>query len=132
VTLSAPRTVTANFQSAALPVLTADIIDKANAGEGLRAWTIQLANRGLGTAMGAQITSVSLSQTAGLQCSPAVSVVTSFPVIVGNIAPAANLRGQVTLNFSGCDNPARFTVRVTFTANGGAYSGSTTLSKQAK
>jgi len=132
VILSAPRTVGANFQSAAVPVLTAEVIDKADARDGLRVWAFRLANRGLGTAFGAQITSVSASQTAGILCSPAVGVITALPVMVGDIPPAANAMGAVTLNFSGCDKPARFTVKVAFTANGGTYSGSTTISNQTK
>jgi hypothetical protein len=56
-----------------------------------------------------------------------------MPVTVGTIAPSANATGQVTLDFSGCtDSTVRFALKVDFTANGGAYSRSTTISNQTK
>ena len=133
LTMNGPKNVVANFQSTAAPVLTAAVSGKADGATGQRVWTIRLSNTGLGTATGTQITAVTPSQTSGTPCSPAVSVVTAMPVTVGTIAPAANATGLVTLNFSGCpDTTVRLSVKVAFTANSGAYSGSTTISNQTK
>jgi hypothetical protein len=133
VTMNGPKNVAANFQSTATPVLTAAVTGKAAGATGQRVWTIRLANTGLGTATGAQIAAVTPSQSGGTPCSPAATVVTALPVTVGTIAPAANATSQVTLDFSGCpDSTARFSLKVAFTANSGAYSGSTAISNQTK
>jgi hypothetical protein len=130
--MDAPKTVVANFQSTANPVLSAAVTGKANGAPGTRVWTIQLRNTGLGTATAAQITGVALTQVTGTPCSPAASVVSTFPVTVGDIAPSASLTGPVTFNFSGCQATARFTAIVSFSANGGAYTGSTTINNQTR
>jgi hypothetical protein len=134
LTMDGPKNVVANFQVATTPVLTAAVSGKADAAtSGQRVWTIRLANSGLGAASNAQIASIVLSQTAGTPCSPAASIVTTFPVTVGTIAPAANATGSVTFSFAGCtDTTARFSAKVNFVANGGAYSGSTTINNQTK
>src|SRR5262249_19574479 len=134
LTMNAPKNVAANFQAAANPVLTAAISGKADtAPTGNRIWTIRLANTGLGAASNSQITGITLSQTAGTPCSPVAAIVTAFPITVGTIAPSANATGSVTINFAGCtDTAARFSAKVNFAANGGSYTGSTTISNQTK
>ncbi len=134
VVMTGPKNVVANFQATANPVLGAAISAKANGSvTGQRIWTIRLSNTGLGTATGTQISGLTLTQFAGTPCSPVASVVSALPVVVGNIAPSSNATGQVTLDFSGCADPAaRFTLKVDFSANGGVYKGSTTINNQAK
>ena len=79
------------------------------------------------------MTALTITQTAGTPCSPVVTVRAAFPVAYGTIAPAANATAGVTLDFSGCpDTTGRFAAKVNFTANSGAYSGSTTINNQTK
>jgi hypothetical protein len=130
-TMNGPKNVVANFQALA-PVLTAAVAGKATVA-GQRVWTIRLSDTGAGPALVAQMTGVTLTQVAGAACSPAASPSSTFPVAVGDIAVGANATGAVTLGFSGCpDSTARFTAKVTFSANGGAYTGSTTINNQPK
>ena len=133
LTMNSPETVVANFQSLA-PVLNAAVSGKADGTPaGQRVWTIRLSNTGAGPASGAQITGVILTQVAGTACSPAASVVSTFPVAIGDIAVGANATGPVTIGFGGCpDSTARFTAKVSFSANSGAYTGSTTINNQTK
>jgi len=132
--MTGPMNVVANFRSTATPTLTAAITGKANgSATGQRVWTIRLANSGLGTAAGAEITGAVLSQIAGTPCTPAASVVSAFPVVVGDIAPSANATGQMTIDFSGCpDATGRFSLKVSFEANSTTYTGSTTINNQTK
>jgi pectate lyase len=133
LTMNGPRNVVANFQALA-PVLTAAVAAKANGTiAGQRVWTIRLSDTGAGPALGAQMTGVTLTQVSGTACSPAASAVSTFPVAVGDIAVGANATGAVTLSFGGCpDSTARFTAKVSFSANSGAYTGSTTINNQPK
>ena len=133
LTMNGPKNVAANFQALA-PVLTAAVAAKANGTiAGQRVWTIRLSDTGAGPALGAQMTGVTLTQVSGTACSPAASAVTTFPVAVGDIAVGANATGAVTLGFGGCpDSTARFTAKVNFSANSGAYTGSTTINNQPK
>ena len=132
--MSGPKNVVANFRSAANPTLTAAVTGKTNgATTGQRVWTIRLANSGLGTAAGAKITGVVLTQVAGTPCAPPSAVVSAFPVTIGDIASASNATGQITIDFSGCpDSTARFSLKVNFEANSTSYSGSTTINNQTK
>jgi len=134
LTMNGPKNVVANYQSMATPVLTAAVSGKVDGGTaGQRVWSIRLSNTGLGTATGTQITGMAVTQTAGTPCSPVASVVTGFPVAIGAIAASGNATGTVTLNFAGCpDSTGRFSAKVTFTANSGGYTGSTTISNQTK
>ncbi|MCX6629655.1 MAG: hypothetical protein NTW28_18715 [Candidatus Solibacter sp.] len=66
LTMDGPKNVVANFQSTAAPVLNAAVTGKADgATAGQRVWTIRLANTGLGTATGAQISAVTPSRDSG-------------------------------------------------------------------
>lgn len=131
LTMNRSKNVVANFQ-ALTPVLTAAVAAKA-AGtvSGQRVWTIRLTDTGAGAAAAAQINGVTLTQASGTPCSPAASPVSTFPITVGAIAVGANSTGAIVLNFGGCpDATARFTAKVTFSANSGTYSGSTTINNQ--
>jgi hypothetical protein len=132
LTMDAPKTVVANMQSTANPILTASVIARADAGvTGQRVWTIRLTDNGAGPANSAQITGLTLTQTSGGACTP--PVVTPFPITLGTISPAANATGAVTINFASCtDAAARFSAKINFAANSGAYSGSTTIVNQVR
>jgi len=126
VSLSGPATVTANFGE--LKTSLSGLIMGTSGPQSARAWTITLSNAGPGAANTAQINSLTLTQTGGAACSPAIT--STFPVSVGNIAPASSGSGAVTINFTGCPNNARFTTTFTFSANAGAVTGSRTLYNQ--
>ena len=126
VSLSGPATVTANFGE--LPTSLSGLITRTSGPRRARDWTITLSNTGPGAANAAQINSLTLTQTGGAACSPAVT--SAFPVRVGNIAPASTGSGEVIINFTGCPNNARFTTIFTFSANAGAVTGSQTLYNQ--
>jgi hypothetical protein len=113
-------------------VLGAAVAGKADGSAGQRVWTLRVSNTGLGAANTAQITGLTLTQLTGTPCAPAAAVVTTAPIGLGTIAAGANASGQVTLNFAGCDSTARFALKVGLGANGGAYSGSTTINNQTK
>ena len=108
------------------------MVGKASGSNDQRLWAVQLANHGLGAGTGAQITGVAVTQSAGTACSPAASVLSSFPLLVGDVLPSASGTAQATFNFNGCPATARFTVVVNFSANGGTYAGSTVLNNQTR
>ena len=126
VSMSGPTTVTANFTE--LPTKLSGLMTGQSGTQSAAVWTIQLSNAGPGAANAAQINSLSLTQTGGAACTPIVT--STFPVAVGNIAPASSGSGNVNLNFTGCPNNARFTVTFTFSANAGTVTGSRTLYNQ--
>jgi Divergent InlB B-repeat domain len=132
VTMNSPKNVVANFRSSANPTLAATIGAKANGTGTQRIWTVTLTDRGAGAANSAQITGLTLTQTAGTPCSPAPSLVSALPVGAGAIQPSGTGSGQVTLEFGGCTGNPLFTVLVQFSANSGGYSGSTTIFNQTK
>jgi hypothetical protein len=130
VTMNAPKNVVGNFRSTATPKLVANITATGAVDSIHRVWTLQLKNQGLGLASAAQITGLTLTQVIGTPCSPAPTITSSLPVVLGDIAAGANTSGQVQLNFAGCQGAVRFTVVVKFSANSGAYTGSTTIGNQ--
>jgi hypothetical protein len=87
-----------------------------------RVWTLSLLNNGPGAAQGAAITSFTLTQTAGSACTPTIG--TAFPKTIGDMGPGQTGTANVTIDFTGCAAAVRFTATFSFTANGGAVSGS--------
>ncbi len=85
-----------------------------------RDWKFQVYDTGIGAADNAAITGMTLTQTGGTACTPVIG--TSFPVSLGSIAPSASVTGDVTIDFTGCGSTAKFTMRLTVAANGGATS----------
>jgi hypothetical protein len=134
LTMSAPKSVGANFQAAAgNPTLGVLVSTRADGGvAGQRVWSLRVMNVGNAAAANAQITGLTLTQTAGTPCAPAPSVVTALPLSVGTIAVAGTANSAVTLALGGCDTTARFSAKFNFSANSGAYTGSTTLSNQTR
>jgi hypothetical protein len=133
VAMNAPKNIVANFSATSGVVnLAAAISGKADGTGGQRLWTLRLTNTGNAPANNAQITGLTLTQTAGTLCSPAASVITATPVNYGTIAAGTNTTQQVTLALGGCDTTARFSLVVRFAANGGAYAGSSTLANQTR
>jgi len=97
--------------------LTATIASTTGA-TNARDWKFQVYNTGIGAATNAAITGMTLTQTGGTACTPAIAPGT-FPVALGNIAPTASVLGDVIINFTGCSSTSKFTMHLTVSANGG-------------
>ncbi len=129
--MNGPKTVVANF-IALTPSVRATVGARSGTPEA-RVWNISLINSGPGLAANAQISSIRVTQTYGTSCAPAVSVTTAMPVSYGDLAPSTgSAMRPVTFDFHGCPTGAKFSVTVNFRANGGAYTGSTTLNNQVR
>jgi uncharacterized repeat protein (TIGR02543 family) len=124
--LTGPASVTANFVPG--PTALSGIITAKSGPAGARTSTITLANQGPGVANSAGITGVTLTQTSGPACTPVIA--TPMPVAVGNIAPGSSEAGSVTIDYTGCAPANRFTVVLSYSANGGAVTGSKALYNQ--
>jgi len=120
-----------SWRIAGAPAVTSltGLITATSGPQSARHWTIALDNNGPFGANAAQINSLNLTQTGGAACSPSVNRA-QFPVNVGNIAWGGSALGVVAINFTGCRSDARFTVNFTFSADGGAVTGSQTLYNQ--
>ena len=70
LTMNGPEYVVANF-AALTPNIAASIISRVGT-TNARVWTFNLTNNGLGAATASQITGVTLRQTAGAACTPAI------------------------------------------------------------
>jgi hypothetical protein len=88
-----------------------------------RVWIFQVGNNGPGSALGAQITSITFQQTSGPACTPHMASTVSFPIAFGNIAPGAVASAPVTVDFSSCASNAAFKVTAAESANNGAATG---------
>ncbi len=120
-----PATVVANFAPSAGPTLFATAGGQRTDGPvaGQRLAPILLRNIGQGAASGVTITGV--SNIATMAGSGAVSLVSALPAAVGEI-PAGGSAGH-TLLFQWPSGATRVQFTVQFSANGGTYTGSTTL-----
>lgn len=87
-----------------------------------RDWRIQVSNTGLAVANSAQITQMTFTETGGKACVPSIAPGV-LPVGVGGISPGGSAFGDVIVNFAGCDNTSKFTVKISLSANGGAALG---------
>jgi hypothetical protein len=107
--------------------LSAVITAKAGP-QNARAWTVTLSNGGPGHASAARVDGLTLTQTSGAACTP--TMVSAFPVAVGDITSGGSAAAPVTIDFTGCVATARFTVNIRFSANAGAATGTMTLYNQ--
>jgi hypothetical protein len=89
---------------------------------------VALSNSGPSPAVQAQINGLTITQTAGVVCTPVIA--NTFPVVVGDISPQSSASGQATINFSGCAAAAKFAVTMPYSSNGGSVTGSKTLYNQ--
>jgi hypothetical protein len=124
-----PITATANFAVSA-PALSFTIASKADATTSpQRVWTLSMANKGTGTAVGVSISAAVITIQSG---AGQVTLVTPLPVTVGDIPSGQAASVPITLSFP-ATSPATFiSLKLTMTANGGAYTTSQTLSFQAR
>ena len=112
-----------------LPELSALISSKTGT-QDARKWTVTLSNKSYCPGQNAQIDSLKLTQTYGVACTSVITSPAAFPLALGDIAANGKASGPVTINFSACPSTARFTARITYSANDGAVKGSKTLNNQ--
>ncbi len=109
------------------PVLSA-LISSKTGNQSARQWTVKLTSSCF--ADEAQIDGLTLTQTFGAACTPIIANPTAFPLKVGDIEAHGETSGVVTINFSGCPNNARFSAKITYSANDGAVHSSKILNNQ--
>ena len=109
------------------PVLSALISSKTGS-QSARQWTIALTSTCF--ADNAQIDGLTLTQTFGAACTPIITSPVTFPLKVSDIEARGEASGVATIDFSGCANSARFSAKISFSANDGAAHGSKTLNNQ--
>jgi len=122
VTMNGPNTVSASFKGQST-ALSAAITGKSGTFNGLRTWAITISNSGNSTGSAARLDSLSITMSG--RCQP--TVVSSFPLSVGDISPGGSQTGTVSVDFTGCVKLAKFNASVGYSANGGSASGSTPL-----
>lgn len=77
-----------------------------------RVWTIGANNPSAGTAYATKIGGFALTQTAGAACTPVVTPPGKYPIDLGDIGAGGSASTAFTINFSGCDPAARFTLTI--------------------
>ena len=125
------QTITANFApiSTNFTSLVGNIVTKAGPSNA-RVWTLSLTDNGPAPAIGSTIDTFSLTQTAGAACTPVITNLAAFPLLVGDLAVTQTGIANVTIDFTGCVAAARFTATFTFSANAGFASGTATRTNQ--
>jgi hypothetical protein len=125
--VNGPTIEVANFAASA-PALSATVIAKTNGtATNQRVWEIDVTNKGIGTAAGVSISGATIT----LQAGPGpVSVVTPMPVIIGDLPAGQSGGNLITLNFPATTPTTIVQLKLTLTANGGAYTNTVTLNTQ--
>jgi endo-1,4-beta-xylanase len=75
-----------------------------------RVVTLTATNGDVGPAYTTQISSLTLHQIFGRHCSPVVTPPTTFPVVMGDIATNGTASASFSVDFSGCESSALFTL----------------------
>jgi endo-1,4-beta-xylanase len=78
--------------------------------ENTRVLTLTATNGDVGPAYTTQVSGLTLNQTSGKPCSPVVTPPSAFPVVLGDIATNGSASAAFTVDFSGCNPSAVFTV----------------------
>ena len=112
------------------PPKLSTLVSSKSGAQDARRWTITVLNGSYCPAQNVQVDDFKLTQTAGIACTPVITSPTAFPLVLGDIAANGKASGPVTINFSACPSTARFTARITYSANDGAVKGSKTLNNQ--
>ena len=124
--MNSAQTVTANF-APEKTILDGTITGKSGPANA-RVWALSITNKGPGVANGAELTSFTLTQTAGATCTPVVAG--SFPLSLGDLAPGGTKAVDVTIDFAACASDAKFKLDAKLSANAGAAQGSITANNQ--
>ncbi len=82
-----------------------------------RVWTVTATNGDVGPAYATQIDSFTLLQTEGRRCHPTVTPPGSYPIPLGDIATSGTASAAFTIDFTGCDQHARFSAIVPWTSS---------------
>jgi hypothetical protein len=114
---------------APLAAIAGSVLQKTGP-DNARDWQIKFMNAGLATVTAASITQATFTQTGGSVCHP--SVVSSLPVVLGDIPAGSSVNGDLLLNFTGCDTTAKFTVNIGLSANGGTVTNSIVRNNERK
>ncbi|MCX7110621.1 MAG: Ig-like domain repeat protein [Proteobacteria bacterium] len=122
VTMNGPNAVSASFKGQTTS-LSAAVTGKSGTFNGLRTWFVTVSNSGNSTGSAARLDSFTISMSG--RCQP--TVVSSFPLSLGDISPGGSQTGMVSVDFSGCAKLAKFNASVGYSANVGSASGSTPL-----
>ena len=84
-----------------------------------RIWKLELANFGSDVSKAAQLNSLAFVQVSGQgSCQP--SILTPFPIAVGDILPQSFKTFELALDFSQCSADARFNTSVSYSSDRGA------------
>ena len=84
-----------------------------------RTWKLELANFGSEVSKAAQLNSLAFVQVSGQgSCQP--SILTPFPIAVGDILPQSFKTFELALDFSQCSADARFNTSVSYSSDRGA------------
>lgn len=110
------------------PVSLSALITGKSGPASARLWTLTLSNGGTGAAANARFTGLGLTQTFGPACTPLLT--TPLPIEVGVVPAGGTGSVAASLDFSSCTSAARFTVTLSFSANGGAVHGTKSLNNQ--
>lgn len=76
----------------------------------VRLFTVTATNGDVGPAYATQINSLTLTQTAGVACTPTVTSASGFPAVLGDIGASASASATFSVDFSGCRGVVRFTM----------------------
>ena len=123
LTVAAALLATAAQPASGATTLVGHINSKAGP-QNARVWVIQLSNTGPNTASSAGFTGFTLTQRSGAACSPVVTPPSSFPVVLGDIAPGNTTGANFTIDFTGCPANASFSLSIPYSADSGATTGS--------
>jgi hypothetical protein len=126
VTMNTDQTVTANFVAGAT-VLGGGILLKSGP-QDERVWPVSITDGGVVSAHRVQMLSFSLTQALGTACMPVL--LSNLPVNAGDLLPQTSATVNLVIDFTGCAATARFTAQASFSANGGAVTGSMSRTNQ--
>jgi N-acetylneuraminic acid mutarotase len=113
-----------------VPAVLSALISGKSGTQDARKWTITVSNSSYCPGQNAQVDGLKLTQTYGIACTPVITSPTAFPLQLGDIAAQGKASGDVTINFSGCASTARFTAKISYSANDGAVKSTKTLNNQ--
>jgi hypothetical protein len=105
--------------ASAAPQLHCRIAAKEGPAEARR-WTFAISSDGQTAITGVAIQSIQVVPAPDGPCQPAVKAPARFPLAVGDLPAGGTKTASITLDFSGCPNPAHFNVRLELTGDSGA------------
>ncbi|MBL8179293.1 MAG: hypothetical protein JNK48_31740 [Bryobacterales bacterium] len=123
--VTAPLSIVANFATTGTPNLFASTSAARTDGPGAGQRTVPLSIRNVGSGPAADAAITAITNVTVLAGSGAVSAATTVPLPLGTIASGGQAATSLVFNWPATATRVQFTVR--FSANGGAYNGSTTL-----